>query len=224
MVCYYMDISIVIPTMNEEHTIGQVIQSLKYLDPIEIIVVDTDSRDRTREIATSLGAIVIDEPRRGYGIAYKTGIARAKGSLIACLDGDGTYPANIIKPLIEIMDINGVDFISCDRMTLRSQNTYTNLHLIGNKVLNFVISTLYGYRLFDSQSGMWIFKKTLYDKMKNLSDGMSFSQDIKIEAFRHGTLIEVPIRYGIRITKPKLNTWKDGFSNLFELFVKYVRK
>ncbi|MCL4346101.1 MAG: glycosyltransferase family 2 protein [Candidatus Thermoplasmatota archaeon] len=219
-----MDISIVIPTMNEEHTIGSVIESVKYLDPLEVIVVDTASRDRTREIAKSLGAIVVDEPRRGYGVAYKTGISMARGSIIACLDGDGTYPANIIGPLLEIMNINQVDFISCDRMTLRSQNTYTNLHLIGNKILNLAISTLYGYRLFDSQSGMWVFTRSIYERMKNLSDGMSFSQDIKIEAFRHGTLIEVPIRYGIRITKPKLNTWRDGFSNLFELFVKYVRK
>ncbi len=219
-----MDISIVIPTMNEERTIGQVIDSLKYLDPLEIIVVDTDSKDKTRDIATERGAIVIEEPRRGYGVAYKTGIGRAKGSIIACLDGDGTYPAEIIRPLIDILEINKVDFISCDRMTLRSQNSYTNLHLIGNKILNITISTLYGYRLFDSQSGMWVFRRSVYEKMSNLSDGMSFSQDIKIEAFRHGTLIEVPIRYGVRITKPKLNTWRDGFSNLFELFVKYVRK
>lgn len=219
-----MDISIVIPTMNEERTIGQVIDSLKYLDPLEIIVVDTDSKDKTRDIATERGAIVIEEPRRGYGVAYKTGIGRAKGSIIACLDGDGTYPAEIIRPLIDILEINKVDFISCDRMTLRSQNSYTNLHLIGNKILNITISTLYGYRLFDSQSGMWVFRRSVYERMSNLSDGMSFSQDIKIEAFRHGTLIEVPIRYGVRITKPKLNTWRDGFSNLFELFVKYVRK
>lgn len=94
-----MDISIVIPTMNEEHTIGSVIESVKYLDPLEVIVVDTASRDRTREIAKSLGAIVVDEPRRGYGVAYKTGISMARGSIIACLDGDGTYPANIIGPL-----------------------------------------------------------------------------------------------------------------------------
>jgi hypothetical protein len=51
---------------------------------------------------------------------------------------------------------------------------------------------------------------------------MSFSQDIKIEAIRLGQFIEVPIRYGIRITKPKLKTWHDGFSNLFYVFVKRV--
>ena len=219
-----MSISVVIPTMNEEKTIGDVIKSLQYLNPVEVFVVDTNSTDRTREIAESLGATVVDEPRRGYGRAYKTGIMKCSGDIVVCLDGDGTYPCNVIKPLIEILDANQVDFISCDRMTLRSQNSYTNLHLIGNKILNFSISVLYGYRLFDSQSGMWIFRSEIFKKMSELSDGMSFSQEIKIEALRRGTLIEVPVRYGIRLSKPKLNTWGDGFSNLFGLFIKYVRR
>jgi hypothetical protein len=58
--------------------------------------------------------------------------------------------------------------------------------------------------------------------MRNLSDGMSFSQDIKIEAIRLGKFIEIPIKYGVRITKPKLKTWRDGFHNLFYIFIKRV--
>ena len=53
---------------------------------------------------------------------------------------------------------------------------------------------------------------------------VGITMDIKIEAMRNGRLIEVPIVYGVRITKPKLNTWEDGFHNLFELFIKYVNK
>ena len=67
-----------------------------------------------------------------------------------------------------------------------------------------------------------VFRKSIYERMKILSDGMSFSQDIKIEALRHGTLIEIPIRYGVRVTKPKLRTWRDGFSNLFHLMIKRI--
>lgn len=218
------NISIVIPTMNEGRTIGKVIDDLQYLRPLEIIVVDTNSTDKTREIASEKGAKVIEEPRKGYGRAYKTGIEEAKGEIIVCLDGDGTYPAEAVGPLIELLFIDRVDFISCDRMTLRTTYSYTTLHLIGNKILNKTLAILYGFRLYDSQSGMWIFRKDLYARMKNLSDGMSYSQDIKIEAMRNGRLIEVPIVYGVRITKPKLNTWEDGFHNLFELFVKYVNK
>ncbi len=107
-------------------------------------------------------------------------------------------------------------------MALRTQHNYTSLHYIGNSILNFTMRLLFKITLNDSQSGMWIFRSGLYRQMRNLSNGMSFSQDIKIEAIRLGQFIEVPIRYGIRITKPKLKTWHDGFSNLFYVFVKRV--
>ena len=99
-----MNVTAVIPTINEEGTIGSVIDGLlKSVEGIEIIVVDTDSTDRTKEIAAEKGAIVINESRRGYGIAYKTGLSHAKGDLIVCMDGDNTYPTDIVKPLLEII-------------------------------------------------------------------------------------------------------------------------
>ncbi len=220
-----MNVTAVIPTINEEGTIGSVIDGLlKSVEGIEIIVVDTDSTDRTKEIAAAKGAIVINESRRGYGIAYKTGLKHAKGDLIVCMDGDNTYPTDIVKPLLEIIWMDEVNFISCDRMTLRTQHNYTSLHYIGNSILNFTMRLLFKITLNDSQSGMWIFYREFYEKMKNLSNGMSFSEDIKIDAVRLGKLIEIPIKYGIRISKPKLKTWNDGFMNLFHLFIKRIQE
>ena len=220
-----MNVTAVIPTINEEGTIGSVIDGLlKSVEGIEIIVVDTDSTDRTKEIAAAKGAIVINESKRGYGTAYKTGLKRAKGDLIVCMDGDNTYPTDIVKPLLEIIWMDEVNFISCDRMTLRTQHNYTSLHYIGNSILNFTMRLLFKITLNDSQSGMWIFYREFYEKMKNLSNGMSFSEDIKIDAVRLGRLIEIPIKYGIRISKPKLKTWNDGFMNLFHLFIKRIQE
>ena len=219
-----MNVTAVIPTINEEDTIGTVIDGLKQaVNGIEIIVVDTDSTDRTKEIAADRGAIVINEGRKGYGRAYKTGLEHATGDLIVCMDGDNTYPTDIVRPLLDIIQMDGVDFISCDRMTLRTQHNYTSLHYIGNSVLNFTMRLLFKINLNDSQSGMWIFYREFYGKMRNLSYGMSFSEDIKIDAVRLGKLIEVPIKYGIRISKPKLKTWNDGFRNLFHLFIKRIQ-
>src|SRR3990172_12791708 len=85
--------SVVIPTMNEEASIGRVLDELHSALAgwdYEVLVVDTDSRDRTREIAAKLGARAIDEPRRGYGRAYKTGFAAAKGEIVATLHADLT--------------------------------------------------------------------------------------------------------------------------------------
>lgn len=218
-----MRITVVIPTINEEKTIGEVIDGVKKIDDVEIIIVDTDSTDKTKEIAKSKGAIVINENNRGYGRAYKLGIENAHGDIIVCIDGDNTYPADIIKPLIDILVMDKVDFISCDRMTLRTQHSYTSLHYVGNSILNITVRILFKINLNDSQSGMWVFYSDLYKKMKNLSNGMSFSEDIKIEAMKLGKLIEIPVVYRMRITKPKLKTWHDGFRNLFHLFVKRVQ-
>lgn len=212
----------VIPTINEERTIGNVIDGLNTLGDVEVIVVDTSSTDSTREIASEKGAKVIAQPKRGYGVAYKTGLDHVTGEIVVCLDGDGTYPTDIVAPLVQILQMDEVDFISCDRITLRTAKNYTTLHYVGNSVLTKTIGLLFKVSLKDSQSGMWIFRAPLYKGMKSLSDGMSFSQDIKIEAIKLGKFIEVPIRYGVRITKPKLKTWRDGFSNLFYVFIKRV--
>ena len=218
-----MKVSAVIPTINEEKTIGLVIDGLKQIGhEVEVIVVDTNSSDRTREIAEEKGAIVIKQPRRGYGVAYKTGLDRMTGDIAVCLDGDGTYPTDVVPPLIQILEMDEVDFISCDRITLRTAKNYTTLHFVGNSVLTRAIGLLFKVSLRDSQSGMWVFRAHLYKGMEGLSDGMSFSQDIKIEAIKLGKFIEIPIKYGVRITKPKLKTWRDGFSNLFYVFIKRV--
>ncbi len=218
-----MKVSAVIPTINEEKTIGLVIDGLKQIGhEVEVIVVDTNSSDRTREIAEEKGAIVIKQPERGYGVAYKTGLDRMTGDIAVCLDGDGTYPTDVIPPLIQILEMDEVDFISCDRITLRTAKNYTTLHFVGNSVLTRAIGLLFKVSLRDSQSGMWVFRAHLYNGMSGLSDGMSFSQDIKIEAIKLGRFIEIPIKYGVRITKPKLKTWRDGFSNLFYVFIKRV--
>ncbi len=217
-------ISAVIPTMNEEKTIGSVIEGLKTLEDIEILVVDTNSKDRTKQIASSQGARVIDQPLRGYGLAYKTGLTQASGDIVVCMDGDGTYPTDIVTTLIDLLVKDDVDFISCDRMSLRNNENYTTLHFVGNSVLNITIRLFFKHSMKDSQSGMWIFRSDIYRKMGHLSDGMSFSQEIKIEAMKRGRFIEVPIRYGVRITKPKLKTWGDGISNLMNIFIKMTRK
>ena len=122
-----MNVTAIIPTINEEETIGSVIDGLlNSVEGIEIIVVDTNSTDRTKEIAAGRGATVINESRSGYGMAYKTGLQHAKGDIIVCMDGDNTYPTDIVRPLLDIIRMDEVNFISCDRMTLRTQHNYTS--------------------------------------------------------------------------------------------------
>lgn len=216
-------VSVVIPTMNEEESVGLVIGEVKEAfgdAPVEIIVVDTNSVDRTREIATSLGAIVIDEPRRGYGRAYKTGFDSAKGEIISTLDADMTYPAAIIPKLADELIERDLDFITTNRFAQMEKGAMSAKHRLGNWVLSTTTRLLFRVRVKDSQSGMWVFRRSVLPIIELESDGMALSEEIKIEAFRKARAVEVPISYRVRVGEVKLSSWKDGLGNLRFLFRK----
>src|SRR2546427_7463580 len=108
-------VSIIIPTMNEAGSIGQVLDevasAMRGGPWYEVIAVDTNSRDRTVEVARERGARVVEDPRGGYGRAYKTGFAAARGEVIATLDADLTSPATKIPEFVRYVS-DGADFVS----------------------------------------------------------------------------------------------------------------
>jgi len=217
-------VSVIIPTMNEERGIGLVINEIKNaLDgkrAYEIIVVDTDSRDLTRDIAAGHGAVVVDEPRRGYGRAYKTGFDKATGEIIATLDADMTYPAAEIPELADMLEEKSLDFITTNRFARMERGAMPAKHRFGNWVLSTTARILFRVKIRDSQSGMWVFRKDALAKLELVSDGMSMSEELKIEAFRKLKAAEAPITYKPRIGEAKLRSWRDGTSNLRYLFKK----
>lgn len=223
-------ISVIIPTMNEEASIGQVLEAVHRAlkpggRPYEILVVDTNSRDRTVHISREQGARVIAEPRRGYGRAYKTGFEAARGEFIATLDADTTYPADMIPELLRFVVEDHYDFVSGDRLSDVDPRAMRLKHRLGNQILNAAVRITFGLRVRDSQSGMWVFRRAILDRVHLVSDGMPFSEELKIEVnlrgFRFG---EVPIRYGHRVGNAKLNSWRDGWANLRFLFWKRVHR
>lgn len=213
-------ISLVMPCLNEEQGLPQVARDLPtFVD--QVIVVDNNSTDNTAAVARSYGWTVIPESRRGYGRAYKTGLAAATGDIIVTMDGDGTYPRNFIPVLLDLMDDENVDFISCDR-TGHKDRPSSFLRVFGNQVLNLFILFVYGFRINDSQSGMWVFKRELLSRMNLTSDTMAFSEEIKLEAFSMPSIQckELVIYYKERYGESKLNIWRDGFANLAFIFKK----
>ncbi len=213
-------ISLVMPCLNEEQGLPQVARDLPaFID--QVIVVDNNSTDNTAVVGRSFGWTVIHEPRRGYGRAYKTGLAAATGDIIVTMDGDGTYPRNFIPVLLDVMDDEQIDFISCDR-TGHKDRPSSFLRVFGNDVLNVFILFVYGIRINDSQSGMWVFKRDLLSRMNLTSDTMAFSEEIKLEAFSMPGIRckELVIYYKERYGESKLNIWRDGFANLAFIFKK----
>jgi glycosyltransferase involved in cell wall biosynthesis len=216
-------VTVIIPCLNEEKGIVQVLSRMPaFVD--EVIVVDNDSTDRTAEIAQASGARVIHEKIRGYGRAYKTGLLQAKGDIIVTLDGDHSYPVDAISYLLEVFLHSGVRFLSASRFPLKNKRAMSFKHWVGNKLLSLALSVLYFRWIRDSQSGMWVFERECLKEMKLVSDGMAFSEEIKIEAIRNRRIgfKEIYVDYSNRTGEIKLKPWRDGFRNLLFLLQKRV--
>ena len=207
-------ISVVIPCFNEEHGIRHVLGSLPSVVD-EKVVVDNNSTDQTGDVARSMGALVVFEKRPGYGAAYKAGLPAATGDVIATLDGDGSYPSERIPVLVEALIDENLDFISACRFPLANPKAMPFSNQFGNFMLTVATVLLFGKRIRDSQSGMWIFRKSILPKIHLTSDGMPLSEEIKIEVLRAGLRFkEIHIPYLERIGDVKLRKWKDGWENL----------
>jgi dolichol-phosphate hexosyltransferase len=209
-----LSISVVIPCYNEEDGIREVIGRMPpSVD--EIVVVDNNCTDRTAAVATSLGARVVAEKVPGYGAAYKAGLRAATRDVVVTLDGDGTYPPEEIPRLVGELVDRRLDFLSASRFPLTDPRAMHRSNRLGNAVLTIAAAVLFFKPIRDSQSGMWVFRRNALERMTLTSDGMAFSEEIKLEALLRGLRFgEGHVPYGARIGEVKLQKWKDGWENL----------
>jgi len=220
-------ITIVIPALNEEKGIGRVVDEIPVVKlkemgyETEILVIDNDSKDNTPHIAREHGATVMIQPIRGYGNAYKAGFANATGDIIATGDADLTYPFSDLPKIIRKMREENLDFVNTNRLKNINTKVMSPSHIFGNAILTILTKILFGAPFLDSQSGMWIFKRSIWKKLKVEASGMQFSQELKIEAHTRGFKCgEISIIYRTRAGKEKLNTVRDGIKNISHLFYK----
>ena len=233
-----MRATLVIPTLNEAPSIAHVLRLFRVAateanatifrgNPIEweVLVVDGASEDGTGAIAEAEGARVLVERRKGYGRAYKTGFASARGDIIATADGDATYPVETIPGLVKRLLDEKIDFLTGNRFAYLDRKAMTTEHRIGNGLLNLFLGVAYHRYvkdlpggLHDSQSGFWVFRRELLGRLHVTADGMAFSEELKIEAIVQGLrFLEIPIQYRERWGPPKLSSWRDGTRNLLFL-------
>lgn len=229
-----MKVIIILPTLNEEDGIGNTIDAIRKDEfskrnwDFEVLIVDGKSKDRTQDIATGKGAHVLEEPRKGYGRAYKTGLKKANGDIIITGDADGTYPFDQIHNYVDILIRENLDFITTDRFADLEEKSMSLKHHVGNFILSSTLRLLFGVNIRDSQSGMWVMRKKALDCIKPIDkfdDGMPFSEEIKIEMFRnkHVKAKEIPSRLYKRKGVAKIQSWGDGWKNLKFLVLLRVR-
>lgn len=221
-----MKLTIVIPAYNEEDGIGPTLDSIPTSEliaagyEVEKLVVNNASTDLTAIVALKHGARVVFQSKRGYGNAYQTGFEHATGDIIASGDADMTYPFDRLPEILRKMKDEDLDFLNTDRLSNLRHGVMQPSHIFGNYVLSFIMHLLFNVPFKDSQSGMWIFKRSIWQYLTVEHTGMPFSQEIKIEAYMKGfRCAELPIEYRNRIGSEKLSVI-DAWRTMYELFKK----
>jgi dolichol-phosphate hexosyltransferase len=219
-----VSLSIIIPSLNEERGIKKTLASLPLRElkqmgfDTEVLVIDGNSQDSTQKIVKESGARLIVEERKGYGRAYKTGFSRSNGNIMVTLDADGTYPAALIPFYLTELISKNLDFITINRFSSVEKGAMSLTHKIGNRILSSALRLLYSISITDSQSGMWVVRKELINKIVLMSDDMALSEEIKVVAFRYFKSLELPGSYFVREGDAKLSTLRHGWKNLCYLF------
>jgi len=222
------EVSVILPALDEERTIGQCIEKIQkvFHDNIingEIIVSDA-STDRTAEIAQSLGAVVIQPVKKGYGNAYLEGFRHAQGRVIIIGDSDNTYDFSEIPKLLAPLKTGSADFIIGSRFkgTIHD-GAMSPLHrYIGNPILTWMVNVIFHTHYSDTHSGFRAITREALVRLKLKTGGMEFASEMLVMASKEQLRIEeVPINYYPRLTPSKLHSFADGWRHVrFVLLMK----
>jgi glycosyltransferase involved in cell wall biosynthesis len=210
---------VVIPCLNEEANIEEcVTRALDILEQNgiagEVIVADNGSEDRSAELAAAAGAMVVHEPRRGYGAAYLAGFAAAHGEYIIMIDADLTYDFAEIPNFVRQLD-EGADLVMGNRMQNIEPGAMSLTSRIGNPVLSGFLNLVYRTPVGDAHCGLRAIRRDALTKLDLHSTGMEFASEMVIRAVRADLDIrEQPIALHVRGGDSKLSPLRDGWRHL----------
>jgi len=204
-------IDVIIPAYNEENAVGNVIDEIPKELVRHIIVCNNGSLDRTKQMATAAGAIVVDQPEKGYGAACLKGMEYLAAldiapEIVVFLDADySDYPEELpllIAPIIS----EKIDLVIGSRANEQLQKgAMTPQQIFGNWLATNLIALLYGYKFTD----LGPFRAIRYDALTkmNMSDRtFGWTVEMQVKAAKMGLkTTEVPVRYRVRIGKSKIS-------------------
>ena len=220
-------ITVIIPAFNEEKSIGKVVSDIPR-DLVEhVIVVNNNSNDNTVEVAKSAGAIVLDEPRRGYGWACLKGIEKSrelKTDIVVFMDGDySDYPEEIVKVIGPILEDNHDMVIGSRVLGKREKGSLTPQQVFGNRLATKLIRLFYGARFTDLGPFRAI-KSDALEQLKMADKTYGWTIEMQIKASKEKMkFCEVPVNYRKRIGVSKVSgtikgTVLAGIKIIFAIF------
>jgi glycosyltransferase involved in cell wall biosynthesis len=217
-------ISVVIPCLDEAETIAQCVTSARAVLEQhqlagEVIVVDNGSTDGSGDLARAAGALVIEEPRRGYGSAYLAGLAAAHGDYIVMVDADLTYDFGEIPSFVHELD-DGAQLVVGNRMQNIAPGAMPFLSRLGNPLLSGFLNVLHRTNVRDVHCGMRALRRDALPALNLRTVGMEFASEMVIRAAReHLDVREVPITLHPRVGTSKLSPFRDGWRHLRVILV-----
>ena len=209
-------VDVIIPTLNEEQTIGIIIQSIRSFvldEDVSILVVDGGSTDRTASICRSQNIRFIVQKGKGKGRAIREAVEYSKADIVVFMDGDGTYSASDLQLLVEPLLKDEADMVIGSRtLGRREKGSITTFNSLGNALFNRAINFAMKSSISDSLSGYRALYRKTFNDLVLFGDNFEIEVEMTVEALIKGyRLLEVPIRYGLRKgSVTKLDPIRDG--------------
>ena len=219
-------VAVLVPCLNEEAAIGQVVADFRAVLPDALIFVyDNGSTDRTSEVAIQAGAIVRKEPLKGKGNVMRRMFADVEADIYVLVDGDNTYHAASAPMLIQCLLTEYLDMINCAREE-KSEDAYRLGHRFGNKLLTGLVAWFFGKRFNDMLSGYRIMSRRFVKSFPALASGFEIETELTVHALQLNLPIaEVMTPYKERppASSSKLRTIPDGIK-ILRLIVRLIRE
>jgi glycosyltransferase involved in cell wall biosynthesis len=218
-----LDLSVVMPCLNESLTLGTCIRKAQAtIERLgirgEVIVADNGSTDGSQALAEDLGARVVPIESRGYGSALRGGIAAARGRYVIMADSDDSYDFTQLGDFLAKLN-EGYDLVMGNRFHGEIRpGAMPFLHrFLGNPVLSWLGRLFFGCPVGDFQCGLRGFRKDSIDRLELQTTGMEFSTEMVVKATLFNLkIIEIPTTLSPdgRDRPPHLRTWRDGWRYL----------
>lgn len=214
-------IAVLIPCYNEEITIGAVVKRfLSELPGATVYVCDNNSTDQTRAQAEQAGARVIFEPRQGKGYAVQTLFRSVDADAYVMVDGDGTYPADAVRQLLEPILQDQADMVIGSRLHKQSQSQFRGINKLGNRIFLSILNSLYNAKVTDLLSGYRAFNRRFVKRLPLFGGGFEIETELTMKALQRGyRYAEVPVNLTARPagSQSKIRVVHDGFIILYTI-------
>ncbi len=214
-------IAVLIPSYNEEKTIGQVIADFNAAIPhARIYVYDNNSTDRTAACAARAGAIVRNESRQGKGNVVRRMFAEIDADAYLLVDGDGTYDAAAAPEMLSVLLKHRLAMLVARRVG-DSARAYRRGHAVGNRLFTDAVALLFGTSFEDILSGYRAFSRPFVKSFPAFSGRFEIETELTVHALTLGLPVaELATRYRERPdgSESKLSTYRDGWRIVWTIF------